>query len=39
VFSGGVLCVIGVVAVVVAFPALLRYDADDWVAAPVASST
>jgi hypothetical protein len=34
-----VLCVIGVVAVVVAFPALLRYDADDWVAAPVASST
>ena len=35
VFSGGVLCVIAVAAVVVAFPALLRYDADDWISAPV----
>jgi hypothetical protein len=39
VVSGGVLCVIGVAAVVVAFPALLRYDADDWIASPVTSST
>jgi Transmembrane secretion effector len=38
-FSGGVLCVIGVAAVVVAFPALLRYDAEDWITAPVVSST
>lgn len=30
VVSGGVLCVLGVGAVVAAFPALLRYDADDW---------
>jgi MFS family permease len=39
VFSGGVLCVIGVAAIVVAFPALLRYDAEDWIAAPVTSAT
>jgi MFS family permease len=39
VVSGGVLCVIGVAAIVVAFPALVRYDAEDWVTAPVASST
>ncbi len=39
VFSGGVLCVIGVAAIVVAFPALLRYDADDWIAAPLINST
>ncbi len=39
VFSGGVLCVIGVGAIVLAFPALLHYDADDWVAAPVVNST
>lgn len=32
IFSGGVLCVIGVVALAVAFPALTRYDADDWLA-------
>jgi MFS family permease len=31
VVSGGVLCVLGVAAVVAAFPALLRYDADDWI--------
>ena len=39
VVSGGVLCVIGVAAIVVAFPALVRYDADDWISAPVPSST
>ena len=39
VVSGGVLCVIGVAAIVVGFPALLGYDADDWVAAPAAIST
>lgn len=32
VVSGGVLCLLGVGAVVAAFPALLRYDADDWIA-------
>jgi hypothetical protein len=32
VVSGGVLCVVGVAAVVAAFPALMRYDADDWLA-------
>jgi MFS family permease len=31
VVSGGVLCVFGVAAVVAAFPALLRYDAEDWI--------
>ena len=31
VVSGGVLCVLGVAAVVVAFPALLRYDSRDWI--------
>ena len=39
VLSGGVLCVVGVAVIVVAFPALLRYDADDWITAPVVSST
>jgi MFS family permease len=39
VVSGGVLCVLGVGAIVVAFPALLHYDADDWVAAPAPSPT
>ena len=39
VVSGGVLCVIGVAAVVLAFPALLRYDADEWIAAPATGST
>lgn len=45
--SGGVLCVLGVGAVLAAFPALLRYDADDWIdssasrssAAPVATAS
>jgi MFS family permease len=47
VVSGGVLCVLGVGVVVAAFPALLRYDADDWIdsstprssAAPVATAS
>jgi MFS family permease len=34
VLSGGVLCVLGVAAVLVAFPALMRYDAEDWIADP-----
>ncbi len=38
VVSGGVLCVIGVAVIVVAFPALLRYDADDWIVAPAVGS-
>ncbi len=37
VLSGGVLCVLGVAAIVVAFPALLRYDAADWIAEPARS--
>jgi MFS family permease len=35
VVSGGVLCVLGVAGIVVGFPALARYDSNDWVAAPV----
>jgi hypothetical protein len=31
--------VLGVGAIVVAFPALLHYDADDWVSAPAPSPT
>jgi len=38
VVSGGVACVLGVVAVVVAFPALARYDADQWTGAPAPSA-
>ena len=34
VLSGGVLCVRGVVAIVFAFPALLRYDAADGIEQP-----
>ena len=37
VLSGGVLCVLGVAAIVVAFPALLRYHAADWIAEPARS--
>ena len=37
VVSGGVLCVLGVGLVVAAFPALMRYDADEWIAASSAS--
>lgn len=39
VVSGGVLCVLGVAAVVVAFPALLRYDANDWIDSSAARSS
>jgi MFS family permease len=39
VVSGGVLCVFGVAAVVAAFPALLRYDADDWIDSSTARSS
>jgi hypothetical protein len=38
VVSGGIACLIGVAAVVIAFPALLRYDANEWIAAPVGSA-
>jgi MFS family permease len=37
VVSGGVLCVLGVGVVILAFPALLRYDAGDWIATSSAS--
>jgi hypothetical protein len=39
VLSGGVLCVLGVAAVVAAFPALMRYDANDWIAKPARASS
>jgi MFS family permease len=39
VVSGGLLCVLGVGAVVLAFPALLRYDADDWIDSSVSRSS
>ncbi|MBV9607556.1 MAG: MFS transporter [Solirubrobacterales bacterium] len=39
VVSGGVLCVFGVAAVVAAFPALLRYDADEWIASSTSRSS
>ncbi len=39
VVSGGVLCVLGVAGVVAAFPALLRYDADDWIASSASRSS
>lgn len=38
VVSGGVACVIGVIAVVLAFPALARYDAEHWTGAPAPSA-
>jgi MFS family permease len=38
VVSGGLACVLGVLGLVVAFPALLRYDADEWTGVPVAAS-
>jgi MFS family permease len=31
VVSGGLACLVGVAAILVAFPALARYDADDWI--------
>jgi MFS family permease len=36
--SGGVACVIGVLAVLVAFPELVRYDATQWTGAPAPST-
>jgi MFS family permease len=36
VVSGGLLCLLGVALIVVAFPPLARYDSDDWIAAPAA---
>ena len=34
VVSGGLLCLVGVAAIVLAFPALARYDAEDWLGEP-----
>jgi hypothetical protein len=34
VVSGGLLCMLGVVAITLAFPALRHYDTQDWTAAP-----
>jgi MFS family permease len=34
--SGGLACIVGAVVIAAAFPALLRYDADDHLAAPAA---
>jgi hypothetical protein len=31
VVSGGLACLVGVAAIVVAFPALARYDTRDWI--------
>ena len=31
VVSGGLACMVGVAAIVVAFPALARYDTHDWI--------
>jgi MFS family permease len=38
VVSGGVLCLLGVGVVIAAFPALMRYDAGDWMADPARES-
>ena len=35
--SGGLACLVGVGVVMIAFPALKRYDSDDWIGEPVAS--
>jgi hypothetical protein len=37
VISGGLACLVGVGVVLVAFPELVRYDADQWTGAPVQS--
>jgi MFS family permease len=37
VLSGGLLCLLAVAAIVVAFPALARYDSEDWLGEPAAS--
>ena len=34
VFSGGLLCMLGVVVVALAFPALRHYDTEDWISTP-----
>jgi len=36
--SGGVVCVLGVLGVLLAFPALLRYDAEQWTGAAAGSA-
>ncbi len=38
VVSGGLLCLLGVAAIMVAFPELARYDTRDWLGAPAAAS-
>ncbi len=38
VISGGLACLAGVAVVLVAFPALVRYDAEEWIAAPAGST-
>ncbi|MGO9954470.1 MAG: MFS transporter [Solirubrobacteraceae bacterium] len=38
VVSGGLLCLVGVGAIVLAFPALARYDAGNWLSAPPAGA-
>ncbi|HEY3726142.1 MAG TPA: MFS transporter [Solirubrobacteraceae bacterium] len=35
VVSGGLLCILGVGLIVAAFPALARYDTEDWISEPV----
>jgi MFS family permease len=35
--SGGLACLVGVGLVMIAFPALKRYDSDDWIGEPAAS--
>jgi hypothetical protein len=34
VVSGGLACMVGVVAIALAFPALRHYDTQDWTSAP-----
>jgi MFS family permease len=38
VVSGGLACIVGVALVMAAFPALKRYDSDDWVAEPATTA-
>jgi hypothetical protein len=35
--SGGLACLLGVGVVMIAFPALKRYDSDDWIGEPAPS--
>jgi predicted MFS family arabinose efflux permease len=37
--SGGLLCMLGVVVIALAFPALRHYDTHDWTSAPTADTT